>query len=161
MEKQFYLKNETLHVNYRLTIPKEVSKVWQYLTETTKIQEWFKEIEVGSLQTEGYLIFKLPEQNIRMNILSFEPEKIIGFEWGTGSVQFELTNESVGTQLNFYEVLPKDFDHPVRDITGWYLQLEGLLATIKGEETSFDMNKFQETQVKFEKLIRELKEENA
>lgn len=53
MEKQFYIKNETLHVNYRLTIPKEVSKVWQYLTETTKIQEWFKEIEVGSLQTEG------------------------------------------------------------------------------------------------------------
>ncbi|MGX7196186.1 SRPBCC domain-containing protein [Enterococcus olivae] len=161
MQERFYYDEEVLHVEYRLLITKEVAVVWRYLTETAKIQEWFKEISVGNLQKNSYLLFTFPDHEIKMKILTFKPEKEISFEWAEGTVQFELVSQGKETQLCFYETLTKDFTEPIRDISGWYIQLERLQNTIEGESTTFDLNKFQQTEVRIGKMIMELKESHS
>lgn len=48
--------------------------MWEYLTRTEKISEWFPEIKVGNLEEQGYMIFKTSERDIHMPVSAFEPE---------------------------------------------------------------------------------------
>lgn len=158
MEENFYFKGSTLQVEYSLTIPVETKIVWNYLTKTENIAQWFQEIEVGELRSDGYMIFRLPDSEITMPILSFIQDEEIAYEWGgVGSVCFKLIPISEGTKLYFYESLPEDFSHRIRDIAGWSLTLERLKQTILGKQATFDMDKFQETENRYREIVSNLK----
>ncbi|GMA53535.1 ATPase [Alicyclobacillus contaminans] len=158
MEENFYFKGSTLQVEYSLTIPVDTNIVWDHLTKTEDIAKWFQEIETGELKPDGYMLFRLPDSEITMPILSFIQDSEIAYEWGgIGSVRFKLTPISEGTKLDFYESLPEDFSHRIRDITGWSLALERLKQTILGKQTTFDMDKFQETENRYREMINNLK----
>ncbi|GMA08476.1 hypothetical protein GCM10025886_16270 [Tetragenococcus halophilus subsp. flandriensis] len=161
MKDYFYFEGDTLHVEYSLTIPADQKVVWQYLTETEKISEWFAEIEVGELKRNGHMVFRLPDSEITMPILSFVQDKEISYEWGgVGSVCFDLTSTTEGTKLYFYETLPADFSYRIRDITGWSMALKRLKQVVLGEQTTFDMDEFQEIKKRYRQRIADLKPRN-
>ncbi|WP_333646509.1 SRPBCC domain-containing protein [Lacrimispora sp.] len=157
MQEKLYFEGSTLYAKFILLIPEMPQRVWEYITQTEKIYKWFPDIEVGKLDKQGYLIFKLPQQDIHMPISAFKSEKLLSYTWGAnGTVRFEIIQLQEGTQLEFLNILPEDFPNRSRDVTGWSIALEQLRNAILDKPVEYNLELHQERKKKYDAAIASL-----
>lgn len=110
-----------------------VDEVWSYLTENSKLQQWFPELEIQELKKDGNILFDMQDGNYeRMEILEIDPKRTFAFTWDENSVRFELAANSFGCKLVFKEYLHAVSDHTPKDLAGWHVCLEVIQALLDG-----------------------------
>jgi hypothetical protein len=139
IEKQ-YSKDET-HVKQKLSVKIDADKkeIFHYLATTEGISLWFPQLSIEDklvLFDMGDGIFE------KMQLLDYQTNDHISYEWATGQIEFKLESATDGTQLILEETLPVDFAAIPEDFTGWFVQMQniksvaetGSSATINREE---------------------------
>lgn len=139
IEKQ-YSKDET-HVKQKLSVKIDADKkeIFHYLATTEGISLWFPQLSIEDklvLFDMGDGIFE------KMQLLDYQTDDHISYEWATGQIEFRLESATDGTQLILEETLPVDFAAIPEDFTGWFVQMQniksvaetGSSATINREE---------------------------
>lgn len=139
IEKQ-YSKDET-HVKQKLSVKIDADKkeIFHYLATTEGISLWFPQLSIEDklvLFDMGDGIFE------KMQLLDYQTNDHISYEWATGQIEFKLESATDGTQLIVEETLPVDFAAIPEDFTGWFVQMQniksvaetGSSATINREE---------------------------
>ena len=139
IEKQ-YSKDET-HVKQKLSVKIDADKkeIFHYLATTEGISLWFPQLSIEDklvLFDMGDGIFE------KMQLLDYQTNDHISYEWATGQIKFRLEDATDGTHLILEETLPVDFAAIPEDFTGWFVQMQniksvaetGSSATINREE---------------------------
>ena len=127
----------TLKIERQLAYP--VDKVWKVVTTRELLRQWFPcdvegEWKVGAelqfifLQGEGE---GLSEEELRGEVLTVDPPRLLEFRWGTHFLKYELTPDGDGCRFR----LSHSFEDPswgARNATGWEMCLENLDLLLEG-----------------------------
>lgn len=118
--------------NFVLTVDIEpkapAEKIWHYVATTAGYKHWFEELHI--FPTEKIIKFIMTDFEEEMHILKFEENKTISYSWDSAAVTFEVSDKI----LTFTEIIPDNFPNYARDMRGWLVQIDRLLAVINGEE---------------------------
>ncbi len=146
----------------RLEHPPE--KVWRVLTEKDLLQQWFPCHIVGEWVVGETLRFEfqhgegdgLPEGDLRGEVLTVDPPKLLEFTWGQHQYRFELSPDGDGCHLRFTETLA-DPSQGARNAAGWEMCFENLDAIMQGVEIA--LFAFEVWQGKFDKYVKKFEPE--
>ncbi|WP_241961714.1 SRPBCC domain-containing protein [Staphylococcus succinus] len=138
-----------------VSINKTASNIFNYLSTTEGIQQWFPQLEICERKKDGKMLFHLDgEEYKEMYITDFKHNKEIGYTWDLGQVKFELNQDEATTELIFKEFLPYEFPHIGLDFAGWQFQMEKLKALIENnEKLAQQLSDFDYKKVKIEKIL--------
>ena len=127
---------------YRLGLERRLAhppqQVWRVLTERNLLRQWFPcdvegEWSVGSelrftfLHREGE---GLSDEELRGEVLTVDPPRLLEFRWGTSQIRCELIPEGNGCRLLFSETL--DASWGARSAAGWEMCLDNLDLLLDG-----------------------------
>ena len=127
----------TLGLERRLAHPPE--KVWRVLTERELLKQWFPcEVE-GEWKVGAELRFTflhgegdgLPEEELRGEVLTVEPQRLLEFRWGSHLLRCELIAVEDGCRLLFSNSF-EDASWGARNAVGWEFCLDNLDLLLKG-----------------------------
>lgn len=120
---------------YKRKVNHSVAEVWSYITENTKLKQWFSELEIKELKPGGDIHFNFGDGSHELiEILDVEPNRLFSFTWPPkNSVRFELRETKNGCELTFKEILYEINEHTARDLTGWHVCLDMIEALLDGE----------------------------
>jgi len=134
-----------------VAIDADRSKVFDYLSTTSGISQWFPELEFRDVNNEKTLLFDLGDGRVQeMEVLELVEDQYIAFEWGGGGkveILLKDTDENTKepTELELKETLPLDFGPVSQDFTGWYFQVGNIKSISEtGTVNEMDMSKFEE-----------------
>ncbi|PKR83397.1 SRPBCC family protein [Heyndrickxia camelliae] len=147
-------------VIFKRMLPHSVKEVWAALTENDKLVKWFSNLQVKDLRKNGTVLFNMndgSEKTIEMRILDFEKESILEFEWGEGSVRFELTSQSDGCLLVLKDIFPAINDHTAKDIAGWHICMDVFQSLLNGALKKFSMDEWQNVYEQYIKQVDRIK----
>ncbi|MCG7339285.1 SRPBCC domain-containing protein [Staphylococcus sp. ACRSN] len=145
-----YIKNDKgVYQTIEILINEQPSTVFNYLTTTKGIQQWFPQLYVENRSEHGNLYFHIEnDQDLKMDILQFDEPKTFEFTWDTGTVRFQLAEKHNQTILTLKEYLPYEFPHIIIDFSGWQYQMESLKKLIEQgeiiEQSEFDFESNQQ-----------------
>ena len=135
--------------------PHAVEKVWAYLTENDKLQQWFPELAVESLQVDGRITFDMGDGSFEeMKILSLEPRRLLEFTWDRDVVAFELEQTAEGCIVVFVEKLSTIMDHTPRDLAGWHICLDAIYTLLDGKELVDDKSEWKGLYEQYREALR-------
>lgn len=131
-----------------VSIQAEKTLIWQKIATTSGYVDWFPEIHVIngekpviSFESEGF------QENLPVH--HFLLANRISYGWSGATVDFQLLDDKEGVQLIFTEQIPHTFPHPVKDMTGWCVQMERLTKLCEGKivPTTFELKEKWEKRV--------------
>lgn len=113
---------------------RSVQQVWAYLTDNDLLPTWFTELRVGELREGGSMKFHMPDGGavLDMPILDMKLESVLEYTWGEDVVRFELYPEPSGCRLVLLEKLGKLTAHTPKDLAGWHVCLDVIVALLEG-----------------------------
>lgn len=112
-----------------------VATVWEMLTNNEKLALWFDELRVGKLGKDGYFKFDLGDGTYEtMDFIDYREKSILEFTWGTDFVRFELYEETTGCKLVLIEKIAEITDHTPKDLAGWHVCLDVIIAILDNEK---------------------------
>jgi uncharacterized protein YndB with AHSA1/START domain len=133
-----------------------VEEVWSMLTDNEKLQQWFNELEVADLRIGGLIKFDMQDGTfIDMEILDYEPFKVLAFEWGKDTARFELYSVSEGCQLTFIETLSSFTEHTIKDLAGWHVCLDVIESLLDGRTILSREEEWKTWYMKYKELLKE------
>lgn len=133
-----------------------VEEVWSMLTDNEKLQQWFAELRIADLRKGGLIQFDLQDGTfIDMQIVDYEPSKVLAFEWGEDIARFELSPVSDGCQLTFIETISSFTEQTIKDLAGWHVCLDVIEAILDGR-TIARKDEWKTWYVKYEELLQEI-----
>ncbi|MFD1065068.1 SRPBCC family protein [Oceanobacillus locisalsi] len=119
---------------------KTIEEVWSVLTQNDKLQQWMPNLEVVDLRKNGTMTFHMNDgigSSFSISILDFQAYSYWQFEWGDGSVRFELEPVEEGCKLILKEYIPAMSNHVPKDLAGWYICLDMFQAVLEGKPMDF------------------------
>ncbi|RIP36095.1 hypothetical protein BUZ14_05435 [Staphylococcus gallinarum] len=131
-----YIKNDKgVYQTLEILINEQLNTVFNYLTTTKGIQQWFPQLYVENRNVHGSLYFHIADgEDLRMDILQFDEPNTFEFTWDIGTVKFQLVEKQDQTVLTLKEYLPYEFPHIIIDFSGWQYQMESLKNLIEHGE---------------------------
>jgi len=141
---------------FKRLLPHTVEDVWAALTDNDKLEKWFSNLQVTDLRKNGTIMFNMNDgsgESIEMKILEFEKESVLEYEWGEGSVRFELTPQTDNCLLVLKDIFPNINDHTPKDIAGWHICLDVFETLLDVSLKEFPMD---EWQIVYEQYIGEV-----
>ena len=151
-------ENDLLTAIYERTLNHKVDKVWTYLTENRKLQQWFSELEIQELKNDGEILFDLGDGNYeKMHITAVVPEKVFAFTWDKNAVRFELKAKDNGCLLVFKEYLNEVTSHTPKDLAGWHVCLDVIEALLDGKTISNRKALWEACYPKYERAVTHAK----
>jgi uncharacterized protein YndB with AHSA1/START domain len=112
-----------------------VEEVWSWLTDNDKLGQWFDELRAGELRNGGYMTFDMGDDIIeRLAITDYKEGSLLGFSWWLDSVRFEISPEDDGCMLVLIETIHTLTDHTPKDLAGWHVCLDVILALADGRD---------------------------
>lgn len=110
---------------YDRPLKHSVEKVWSALTDDAKLAKWMRNLKAGDLRKGGTMKFDMMDGSpyIDMEILDYEPFKVLEFAWGADRVRFELYPKPEGCLLVLKEFINEVTDHTPKDLAGWHVCL--------------------------------------
>ncbi|MDQ6595859.1 SRPBCC family protein [Bacillus salipaludis] len=136
-----------------------VQEVWAWLTENDKLSNWFSELEVEELREGGAIIFHMPDgTSDKLTITELKMYSVLEFTWWENKMRFELSPESGGCMLVLTETLQEITDHTPKDLAGWHMCLEVILALLNGRTIE---SRAEEWKIWYEKYIHGVQEFNS
>ncbi|TQR20095.1 SRPBCC family protein [Psychrobacillus vulpis] len=149
--------NDDFTARYERHLHHPVEAVWSMLTDNEKLQQWFSELKVVDLRKGGLIKFDMQDGTfIDMQILDYEPLKILAFEWDKDIAKFELSPVSDGCQLTFIETISSFTEQTIKDLAGWHVCLDVIGAILDGRTIS-RKDEWQAWYVEYEELLKEVK----
>ncbi|MED4040243.1 SRPBCC family protein [Niallia taxi] len=133
----------------------KVEQVWSALTENEKLAAWFHNLDAEDLRIGGCIRFYMrdgTDTSIEMQILDFKEGDLLEYEWGEGSVRFEISPTSAGCSLVLLESIPHWTDHTPKDLAGWHVSLDVLTSLLDGEVIDFPTDKWAELYGKYQQM---------
>lgn len=137
---------------FKRLLPHTVEEVWAALTENDKLEKWFSNLQVTVLRKNGTIKFNMNDGSgefIDMKILNFEKGSVLEYEWGEGSVRFELSPQSEGCLLVLSDIFPAITGHTAKDISGWHICLDVFAALLNGVLIEFPMDEWQKVYAQY------------
>ncbi|WP_152656005.1 SRPBCC family protein [Oceanobacillus sp. CFH 90083] len=134
-----------------------VEEVWSALTENNKLQQWMPNLEVADLRTDGMMKFNMNDGTgkfLDITILDYKEKSYWQFEWGEGSVRFELESAKDGCILLLKEYIPALNNHIPKDLAGWHICLEMLDEVLKGRKMEFPKDLWEARYEDYKQIIR-------
>ena len=108
-----------------------VEKVWAILTDNDQLARWFPELRVEDLRKGGVITFDMQNGTFeKMEILELKHQALLEYTWDQDRVRFELYPDEDGCQLVLIEKLSQLTAHTPRDLAGWHVCLDTIIALL-------------------------------
>ena len=122
------------HLSIAYTVKADLAESWQLIASDAGFAKWFPQLRI-----EGdKLIFEMEDFREEMDLLAYQENQVIAYDWDGARVSFQFENRDQGSYIHFEEVVPKDFgnefSNAAKDMTGWLVQNEFLSALLNGQE---------------------------
>lgn len=138
---------EDLGKNYKLRIDYAVGASlldsWNLLASNQGFAKWFPQLTLEAKKNPQQLLFQEGDFREGMAILAYKKQEKIAYQWDSAVVTFTFKEVGETSHIFFEEVIPKDFGNDwtnaQKDMTGWLVQNETLLAILNGD-TEIDVN---------------------
>ncbi|HEY1511554.1 MAG TPA: SRPBCC family protein [Solirubrobacteraceae bacterium] len=115
-------------------------KVWRAITEPEHLARWFPTTIDGDRTQGAKLTFRFPADQFGPfdgEMLAYEPESVMEFQWGPDTVRLELRPAGDGTELTLLDTL-EDRGKGARDGAGWHTCLDALERELTGDDAARD-----------------------
>ncbi len=115
--------------------------MWRVLTERELLKKWFPSDVVGEWKAGAKLQFVFEggegegpkEEDLRGEVLTVEPGRLLEFTWGKSLLRYELIAEGGGCRLVFSESFEAG-SIAARNAAGWELCLDNLGANLEDKK---------------------------
>lgn len=115
-------------------------KVWRAITEPEHLARWFPTTIDGDRAAGARLTFRFPDDQFdpfEGEMLSYEQESVVEFQWGPDTVRLELRPAGDGTELTLLDTL-EERGKGARDGAGWHTCLDALERELTGDDAARD-----------------------
>ncbi len=164
MDCKFTRGGEKFELSFERRLEHPPEKVWRVLTERELLRQWFpcdvegewkvgKDLRYTFLHGEGA---GLSEEELRGEVLTVDPLRLLEFSWGKYLYRCELSAEGDGCRLRFVESLT-DSSEGARSAAGWEMCFENLELILQGVEAA--MFVYEVWQGKFERYVKKFEPE--
>ena len=122
------------HLSIAYTVKADLAESWDLIASNAGFAKWFPQLRI-----EGdKLIFEMEDFREEMDLLAYQENQVIAYDWDGARVSFQFENRDQGSYIHFEEVIPKDFgnefSNAAKDMTGWLVQNEFLSELLNGQE---------------------------
>lgn len=127
-----------------------------------KLQQWMPNLEVVDLNENGKMKFNMNDgtgKSLDISILDFQMRSYWQFEWGEGSVRFELEPAGNECILKLKEYIPVLNAHVPKDLAGWHICLDMFEAALEGRPVDFPKESWEMKYEAYKKLVDPLLQE--
>ena len=122
------------HLSIAYTVKADLAESWDLIASNAGFAKWFPQLRIE----EDKLIFEMEDFREEMDLLAFQEEQVIAYDWDGAKVSFHFEERDQGTDIRFEELIPKDFGNEFsnaqKDMTGWLVQNEFLSALLNGQD---------------------------
>ena len=134
MKVQLISLEKDYHLSNAYAVKADLAESWDLIASNAGFAKWFPQLRI-----EGdKLIFEMEHFREEMEILAYQENQVIAYDWDGARVSFQFENRDQGSYIHFEEVVPKDFGNEFsnaqKDMTGWLVQNEFLSALLNGQE---------------------------
>jgi uncharacterized protein YndB with AHSA1/START domain len=115
-------------------------KVWRAITKPEHLAHWFPTTIDGDRAAGSPLTFRFPDDQFEPfegEMLAYEPESVVEFQWGPDTVRLELRPAGDGTELVLLDTL-EERGKGARDGAGWHTCLDALERELTGDRDASD-----------------------
>ncbi|MEK4299851.1 SRPBCC family protein [Oceanobacillus sp. FSL W8-0428] len=140
-----------------------VDEVWGTLIKNDKLQQWMPNLEVVDLRKSRKMKFNMNDgtgNSFEIAILDFQPQTYWQFEWGEGSVRFELEQAGDACVLVLKEYIPVLNDHVPKDLAGWHICLDMFEAALTGRPVGFPKESWKMKYEAYKKIVHPFLQED-
>ncbi|GIO23341.1 SRPBCC family protein [Oceanobacillus sp. J11TS1] len=133
-----------------------LEKVWNTLTKNDKLQQWMPNLEVADLRKNGRMKFNMNDgtgKAFDISILDYKETSYLQFEWGEGSVRFELEPAEDECILVLKEYIPALNNHIPKDLAGWHICLDMFHEVLEGRKMDFPKESWEEQYEEYKKIV--------
>nr|WP_271751196.1 SRPBCC family protein [Cohnella sp. JJ-181] len=135
-----------------------VASVWAMLTDNGELAKWFPELRVDDLRVGGALKFDMGGgEEETMEILALEPLAVLAYTWAEDRVRFELAETPEGCRLTLIERIARVTDHTPRDLAGWHVCLDVIVALLDGRTVESRKAAWEKEYEAYKKLIEQVR----
>ena len=122
------------HLSIAYTVKADLAESWDLIASNAGFAKWFPQLRI-----EGdKLIFEMEDFREEMDLLAYQENQVIAYDWDGAKVSFQFENRDQGSYIHFEEVIPKDFgnefSNAAKDMTGWLVQNEFLSELLNGQD---------------------------
>lgn len=134
MNVQLISLEKDYHLSIAYPVKADLAESWDLIASNAGFAKWFPQLRI-----EGdKLIFEMEDFREEMELLTYQEEQVIAYDWDGARVSFQFENRDQGSYIHFEELIPKDFGNEfsnvAKDMTGWLVQNEFLSALLNGQD---------------------------
>lgn len=134
MKVQLISLEKDYHLSIGYQVKADLAESWDLIASNAGFAKWFPQLRI-----EGdKLIFEMEEFREEMDLLAYQENQVIAYDWDGARVSFQFENRDQGSYIHFDELIPKDFgnefSNAAKDMTGWLVQNEFLSALLNGQD---------------------------
>ena len=134
MKVQLISLEKDYHLSIAYAVKADLAESWDLIASNAGFAKWFPQLRI-----EGdKLIFEMEDFREEMDLLAFQEEQVIAYDWDGAKVSFHFEERDQGTDIRFEELIPKDFGNEFsnaqKDLAGWLVQNECLTAILNQQK---------------------------
>ena len=134
MKVQLNSLEKDYHLSTGYQVKADLAESWDLIASNAGFAKWFPQLRI-----EGdKLIFEMEDFREEMELLTYQEEQVIAYDWDGAKVSFHFEERDQGTDIRFEELIPKDFGNEFsnaqKDMTGWLVQNECLTAFLNQQK---------------------------
>ena len=134
MKVQLISLEKDYHLSIGYQVKADLAESWDLIASNAGFAKWFPQLRIE----EDKLIFEMDDFREEMELLAYQENQVIAYDWDGAKVSFQFENRDQGSYIHFEEVIPKDFgnefSNAAKDMTGWLVQNEFLSELLNGQE---------------------------
>ena len=134
MKVQLNSLEKDYHLSTGYQVKADLAESWDLIASNAGFAKWFPQLRIE----EDKLIFEMDDFREEMELLAYQENQVIAYDWDGAKVSFQFENRDQGSYIRFEEVIPKDFgnefSNAAKDMTGWLVQNEFLSERLNGQE---------------------------
>ena len=134
MKVQLISLEKDYHLSIGYQVKADLAESWDLIASNAGFTKWFPQLRI-----EGdKLIFEMDDFREEMELLAYQENQVIAYDWDGARVSFQFENRDQGSYIHFDELIPKgfgnEFSNVAKDMTGWLVQNEFLSALLNGQD---------------------------
>ena len=116
MKVQLISLEKDYHLSIGYQVKADLAESWDLIASNAGFAKWFPQLRI-----EGdKLIFEMEDFQEEMDLLAYQENQVITYDWDGARVAFQFENRDQGSYIHFEELIPKGFGN-VFSIAAWVL----------------------------------------